>query len=89
MHLHCFLSRLTRLVYEAHPGSDVDILVEFNRPVGLFGLIELQNRLEEILDCKVDLGTPDNLKARIRQSFIQFFSGSAGKTEILTHQLLR
>jgi predicted nucleotidyltransferase len=28
----------------------------------------LQDRLEELLDCPVDLGTPDSLKPRIRQA---------------------
>ena len=51
---------------EAQPDSDVDLLVEFNRPVGLFGLIALQQRLEELLGCMVDLGTPDGLKEQIR-----------------------
>jgi len=53
---------------EAKPGSDIDLLVEFDRPVGLFGLFALQNRLEEILGCKVDLGTQNSLKPRLRQS---------------------
>lgn len=53
---------------DAQVGSDVDLLVEFNRPVGLFGLFALQDRLEELLGCKVDLGTPDSLKPRIRPS---------------------
>ena len=51
---------------EARPGSDVDLLVEFDRQVGLFGLIALQQRLEELLGCPVDVGTPDSLKDRIR-----------------------
>ena len=51
---------------EARPDSDVDLLVEFDRPVGMFGLIALQQRLEEILGRPVDLGTPDSLKPRIR-----------------------
>jgi len=51
---------------EARPDSDVDLLVEFDHPVGLFGLIALQQRLEELLGCPVDLGTLDSLKARIR-----------------------
>jgi len=51
---------------EARPDSDVDLLVEFDRPVGLFGLIALQQRLEELLGCPVDLGTPDSLKSYIR-----------------------
>lgn len=56
---------------EAQSNSDVDILVEFNRPVGLFGLIELEERLEQVLGCKVDLGTPDSLKKRIQQNVME------------------
>jgi predicted nucleotidyltransferase len=44
----------------------MDLLVEFDRPVGLFGLIALQQRLEELLGCPVDLGTADSLKSNIR-----------------------
>jgi predicted nucleotidyltransferase len=51
---------------EARPDSDVDLLVEFDRPVGLLGLIALQQRLEELLGCHVDVGTPDSLKNHIR-----------------------
>ena len=50
---------------EATPASDVDLLVEFNAPVGLFGLFALQDTLEGWLGCPVDLGTPDSLKPRI------------------------
>ena len=56
---------------ESRPGSDVDLLVEFDRPVGLFGLIALQQRLEELLGCQVDLGTPDSLKSRIRSQVME------------------
>jgi predicted nucleotidyltransferase len=48
--------------------SDVDLLVDFNRPVGLFGLFALQDRIEELLGCPVDLGTPASLKPRIRSA---------------------
>ncbi|HEX5837540.1 MAG TPA: nucleotidyltransferase family protein [Anaerolineales bacterium] len=51
---------------EATSASDVDLLVEFNRPVGYFGLFALQDYLEELLGCPVDLGTPDSLKSFIR-----------------------
>lgn len=50
---------------EARPDSDVDLLVEFTQPVGLFTLIGLKNRLEEILGCPVDLGTRRSLKTSI------------------------
>ena len=56
---------------EADADSDVDLLVEFNEPVGLFQFIELQQRLEELLDCKVDLGTPRSLKPRIKEQVLQ------------------
>jgi hypothetical protein len=51
---------------EARPDSDVDLLVEFDRPVGYFGLFALQEYLESVLGRKVDLGTPGSLKRRIR-----------------------
>ena len=56
---------------EALPDSDIDILVEFSRPVGLFHFIALQQRLEDILGCKVDLGTPRSLKPYIKQEVLQ------------------
>ena len=52
---------------EATSSSDVDLLVEFNRPVGYFGLFALQAHLEELLGCPVDLGTPESLKPRLRE----------------------
>ena len=51
---------------EAGQDSDVDLLVEFDRPIGLFRFLELQNHLEDLLHCGVDLGTPQSLKPRIR-----------------------
>ncbi|MBI5351907.1 MAG: nucleotidyltransferase family protein [Chloroflexi bacterium] len=49
------------------PTSDVDLLVEFNRPVGYFGLFALQDYLEKLLGCSVDLGTLDSLKPYIKE----------------------
>ncbi|MBI1794698.1 MAG: nucleotidyltransferase family protein [Chloroflexi bacterium] len=51
---------------EATSTSDVDLLVEFSRPVGYFGLFALQDYLEKLLGCPVDLGTPDSLKPYIK-----------------------
>jgi len=56
---------------EARQDSDVDILVEFSQPIGLFQFIELQQKLEYILGCKVDLGTPRSLKPRIKDQVLQ------------------
>ena len=56
---------------EASVDSDVDLLVEFSKPVGLFQFIELQQRLEELLGCKVDLGTSRSLKSRLKDHVLQ------------------
>lgn len=55
---------------EATATSDVDLLVEFNRPVGYFGLFALQDYLEKLLGCSVDLGTPNSLKPYIRERIL-------------------
>ena len=56
---------------EARPDSDVDLLVEFARPVGLFTFVRLKNYLELILECPVDLGTPDSLKPYLREPVLR------------------
>ncbi len=55
----------------ATEASDVDVLVEFDRPTGYLGLIALQQRLEDLFGCKVDVGTPNSLKPRIRAKVLQ------------------
>lgn len=52
---------------DATSTSDVDLLVEFDRPVGYFGLFALQDYLEKLLGCPVDLGTPDSLKPYVKE----------------------
>lgn len=58
---------------EDRPGSDVDILVEFqpDAHVGLFGLARLQRRLTEILGRPVDLTTPDALHKALKDRIIK------------------
>ena len=51
--------------HEATESSDVDLLMAFARPVGLFGLYALQDYLGQLLGCAVDVGTLDSLKSRI------------------------
>ncbi len=50
--------------------SDVDILVEFNKPVGL-EFIHLADYLEELLGVKVDLLTPAAIKPNRRESIME------------------
>lgn len=55
---------------EAGPESDVDLLVEFDRAVGLFDFIRLRDRLAEVLNRRVDLVTPDALKRQLRDRIL-------------------
>ena len=56
---------------EQRMDSDVDILVEFERPVGLMTFVRLQKYLEELLGVKVDLVTKGALKKRIRERILK------------------
>jgi len=55
---------------EASSASDVDVLVEFDRPVGFFHLYEVQERLESFLGCKVDIVTPGGLRPELKQDIL-------------------
>jgi len=55
---------------EEAEGSDIDILVEFGKPVGFFLFLELEERLSEWLGAKVDLVTKAALKPRIGQRIL-------------------
>ncbi len=55
---------------EAGPDSDVDLLVEFSRPVGLFGFVRLQRHLAERLGRNVDLVTRDALIPALRERIL-------------------
>lgn len=51
---------------EAKPGSDVDLLVEFEGPASFDRFMEVKFLLEDILSTRVDLVTPGALKPLIR-----------------------
>ncbi len=51
--------------------SDVDILVEFNGPVGFFKFIELEEYLSGIIGRKVDLVSKKALKPRIGRRILE------------------
>jgi len=55
---------------EAREDSDIDVLVEFSKPVGLFEFLRLDFYLEELLGSHVDLVTPDALKAKLRERIL-------------------
>jgi uncharacterized protein len=52
---------------EARPDSDVDILVEFQTPVGLFTVFRLQRYLEELLQRRVQLVERDAVLEPLRE----------------------
>ena len=56
---------------QAGPDSDVDILVTFSRPVGLFHFIDTKDLLESILGQKVDLVTRSALKPQLRERILE------------------
>lgn len=51
--------------------SDIDIIVEFNKSIGFFTFIELENHLQQILGRKVDLATKESLKPAIKKSVLK------------------
>jgi uncharacterized protein len=55
---------------EATPESDIDLLVEFSRPVGLLAFIRLRRRLTGILGRPVDLATPKALRPAWRDHIL-------------------
>lgn len=55
---------------EAKETSDVDILVEIERPIGL-KFFELWDELEEMLGCKVDLVRAKLLRSEIKEDILK------------------
>ena len=56
---------------DADPSSDIDILVDVQRPISLFRLVALQLRLQEILDApKVDVVMRDAIFPVLRERIL-------------------
>jgi len=55
---------------EATVDSDIDLLVEFDRPVGLFTFVGLQLRLTELLGVPVDLVTREAIRPEWRETIL-------------------
>jgi predicted nucleotidyltransferase len=59
---------------EQSPASDIDILVEFEKPIGL-DFVSLADYLEELLEQKVDLVSKPSIKPNLlkyRERTIQY-----------------
>ena len=55
---------------EERPGSDIDILVDFDAPVSIFRFLDVKEHLERILGRPVDLVTRDALKPQLRDRIL-------------------
>jgi predicted nucleotidyltransferase len=52
-------------------SSDIDILVDFTKPIGLFAFVRLEEELTKLLKRKVDLVTSRALKSAIRDDILK------------------
>ena|ERR1035437_2512150 len=57
---------------EAGPKSDVDLLIEIERPMGLFGLLRIQHFIEQVLGgIKVDLVMKESVLAELKDEIVE------------------
>lgn len=56
---------------EAGPGSDVDLLIEFDHPVGLFELGHAREFLGQILERPVDLVMCDSIRPELSDGILR------------------
>lgn len=47
--------------------SDLDLVVEFEKPIGILAFVHLRDLISDRLNIKVDLVTPDGLHPLIRE----------------------
>ncbi len=62
-------------------NSDVDLLVEFDRPVGLFQFFRVQRRLEAIVGRPVDLVMKDAIKRQLRTRILAEAVSATSRTK--------
>ncbi len=51
--------------------SDLDVLIELNRTIGLFRLMDLQDHLRRLVGIKVDLVTKESLKPIVKGDILR------------------
>ncbi len=56
---------------EQKKSSDLDILVEFESPIGFFDFIRLENLLSRALRKKVDLVSSKSIKPSVKKEIIK------------------
>jgi len=50
--------------------SDIDVLVEFSEPIGMFKFVKLEEYLSQLIGKKIDLVTKNALKPAIKEDIL-------------------
>jgi len=56
--------------FEETPKSDVDILVEFERPVSLLKVSSLENYLSDLINMKVDVVRKRSIRKELKENIL-------------------
>ena len=56
---------------EQRDRSDVDVLVEFDEPVSLLGVVKLENYLSDLLQIKVDIVPKKDIRQELRERILK------------------
>ena len=56
---------------EQKGSSDVDILVEFEKPVSLLQIVSLENYLSDFLGTKVDVVPKKNIREELKETILK------------------
>jgi predicted nucleotidyltransferase len=71
---------------EAREDSDVDLLVEFSRPIGMFDFVRLQRELSAQIGRKVELVTRAALKPQLRDRILAEAVLAASSRVVASHR---
>ncbi|GIU71460.1 MAG: nucleotidyltransferase [Candidatus Nitrosocaldaceae archaeon] len=52
-------------------SSDIDILIEFDKPISIFKFLEIEEHLSNLLGIKVDLVSRKGLKDEIKDNILR------------------
>lgn len=66
---------------DAHASSDIDLLVDFNQTKSFFQLAQIQQKLEEVFDKKVDLVLNTAVKELVRPYILKDLITLYGKRQ--------
>jgi len=51
--------------------SDLDVLIEFSKPVSLLQIISLENYISDILGIKVDVVPKNNIREELKEAILK------------------